>query len=69
MTKVFYIPQQQQRGGTGTKQESARKVNSGEEKSHATPADIQTHRLLIMSPALYQLGYHYKPHFIKMIFF
>ena len=40
-----------------TEQESAQKVNSGEENSPAASAGIQTHNLSITSQALYQLYY------------
>ena len=43
-----------QGGGTDTEQESAHKVDSGEENSPAASARIQTRNLSIMSPALYQ---------------
>ena len=43
-----------QGGGTDTEQESAHKVNSGEENSPAASAGIQTRNLSITSPALYQ---------------
>ena len=47
------LPLQLQGGGTDTEQESARKVNSGEENSPAAPAGILTRNLSITSPALY----------------
>ena len=39
------------RGGTDTEEESAHKVDSGEENSPAAPAGIRTRNLLITSPA------------------
>ena len=45
MTGVFYMPLWWHWGGTDTEQESAHKVNSGEENS---PARIRTPNLLIM---------------------
>ena len=40
------------RGWNGYRNESAQKVNPGEENYPAVPAVIQTHDLSIMSPAL-----------------
>ena len=40
------------RGGTDTKEESAHKVDTGEEKPPAAPPGIGTHNLSITSPAL-----------------
>ena len=40
-----------------TEEESAHKVNSGEENSPAAPAQIQTHDLSIMSLALLRTSY------------
>ena len=48
----FYVPLQQNGGGTDTEEESAHKVDPGEENSPATPAGIRTRNLLITSPAL-----------------
>ena len=40
-----------------TEYKSAHKVDSGEEKSPATPAGIQTHNLLIENPVLLPTSY------------
>ena len=45
----------------GTLNESAHKVNSGEENSPAALSRIQTRNLLITSPAPYQLSYPGSP--------
>ena len=47
MTEVFYVPLRG--GGTDTEQESAHKVNSGEEISPATPRNLS-----ITSQTLFQ---------------
>ena len=54
MTGVFYVALRQLGGGTDTEEESAQKVNSGEENSPAAPAGTRTRNLSITSPALYQ---------------
>ena len=41
-------------GGKDTEEESAHKVDSGEESSPAAPVGIRTRNLSITSPALYQ---------------
>ena len=40
--------------GGGTEQESAQRVNFGEEKSPAAPAGIRTRNLSITNPVLYK---------------
>ena len=42
MTGVFYVPLRERGGGTNAEQESAHKINSGEENLPAAPAEIQT---------------------------
>ena len=53
MTGVFHVPLRWRGDGTDTGEESAHKVNSGEENSPAAPAGIRTGNLSITSPALY----------------
>ena len=52
MTGVFYVPLRSHGGGTDTEEESAHKVDSGEENSPDAPTGIRTRYLSITSPAL-----------------
>ena len=52
MTGVFYVALRQLGGGTDTEEESAQKVNSGEENFPAAPAGTRTRNLSITSLAL-----------------
>ena len=54
MTGVFYVLLRKHGVGTDIEEESAQKVNSGEENSPAAPAGTRTRNLSITSPALYQ---------------
>ena len=48
------MPLRQHGGGTDTEEESAHKINSGEENVPAASAGIWTRNLLLMSLVLYQ---------------
>ena len=57
MAGVFYVPLRQHAGETNTEEESAYRVDFGEENSPVAAARIRTRNLSITSPALLSTSY------------